>query len=114
MSGGSIPMRTSTSMPIQQSSRPTNQLNKMKYELSHPALHKRKPGIITFKGKQIIWKSQQQPEETVTINLDQVIETKKEEKEKNNTSLLFIGTSGGKEGKYVFAFSGGIPYIRYK
>lgn len=75
-----------------------------KGEYSHQAIYAKKSGLLTFKVKQLIWTtSDQQP---VIIQLDSVIDKKKNYNQKKDTEMLLIATKDYPAG-HIFSFSGG-------
>ena len=74
-------------------------------EYSENASYLKKPGILSIKGKQLIWKSTQEPQH-LTILTESITDKKKNFNPNKNTELLMIETKDNPRG-YIFSFSGG-------
>lgn len=80
-------------------------------ELTHQAMHMKKNGNLTLRGKQLIWDGEDNIR--VVINTDTISSKKKAENLQKETELILIETKDNPKG-YIFSFSGGnIYYISY-
>jgi hypothetical protein len=83
--------------------RTTNQIVK-KNELTYPAAHKQRNGILSLKGKSLHWQSGID-DLKVNITLERMIEKQTAFNNKKDTALLLIITYDCPDG-YIFSFSG--------
>jgi UDP-N-acetylglucosamine pyrophosphorylase len=78
-----------------------------------PVSYKKKKGILTLsmEDKQLVWHSEED-ETNLVITFDEIIETKKEKKEKDQTELLLVKRAG--ERGTVFSFTQGRNLFKHK
>jgi hypothetical protein len=74
-------------------------------EYSENASYQKRPGILSMKSKQLIWKSTQEPQH-ITILIESITDKKKNFNPNKNTELLLVETKDNPRG-YIFSFSGG-------
>ncbi len=80
--------------------------NERKGEFSHPAIYAKKEGILTLRGRQLSWTSTTDPS-NLLLNLDTMIEKKRNYNQKKDTEMLMVCTKDLPNG-HIFSFSGGI------